>query len=227
MSKSQKELQKENYRLLEKLDPRYNKSCMEIITYIRVNTAARSRETEKVLNEFLKQLIQAQREGKSIEQVTRGDSKAFADDLIERLTKRNILSLAAILAVILTGLNLLFDYTIEILFRLIDGAAFITTLSILPFLAEMILTASFGATFVYLVFYIYRKIAFRDWPLWREYGLYFLVGGGLFLVYLLFSHLASSINIGPSFELNMFFIVLLGIAFIVSGIVAFRSENNA
>ncbi|MFC3419415.1 DUF1129 family protein [Salinicoccus hispanicus] len=227
MSEPGRDLRKENYRLREKMDPRYKKAYEEILAYIRVNTIARDQETEAAVNRFLKQIIQAQREGKGIEAVTGSDHKAFADDLIEGLPKRNVLKFAGILAIILVGVNLLFDYTIEMLFRLIDSAPFTTTIRVPSFITEMIITAGFGVAFIYLIFYVYRQIAFRRWSFWKEYGLYLLVGVGLFLIYIIFSYLVSSIDIGPSLEINMFLIILLGVAFIIAGIVVFKRRNNA
>lgn len=219
MPEAEKDLQKENNRLLEKIDPRYKNVCEEFLTYIRINTDTRSREAEVELNGFLKQIIQAQREGMSIEQITGEDPKTFADDLIERLPKRNILNFAGITAVVLVGLNLIFDYTIELLFRLIDGAPLTTTVRALPFLGEMLITAGLGIAFIYLIFYIYRRIAFRSWSFWKEYGLYLLVGVGLLLLYILFRNLVASIDIGPSLEMNMLLFILLGVTLIIAVIV--------
>ncbi|TVT28140.1 DUF1129 family protein [Salinicoccus cyprini] len=227
MTKTEKDLRKQNYRLREKLDPRYKRAYEEIQTYIRVNTIARDQETEAAVHALLKQIIQAQREGKSLEAVTGEDHKAFAEDLIKELPKRNVLKFAGILAVILVGLNLIFDYTIEMLFRVIDSAPFTTTMRIPSFIMEMIITAGFGMAFIYLIFYVYRQIAFRRWSFWKEYGLYLLVGVGLFLLYLILNYIVSTIDTGPSFEVNMFLLILLGIVLIVAGIMVFIRRNNA
>ncbi|WP_342388244.1 DUF1048 domain-containing protein [Salinicoccus bachuensis] len=214
---AEKDLIKENNRLREKLDPRYKKVYEDILVYIRVNTSTRSHETEAVLNTLLKQIIQTQREGKSIESVTGEDYKAYADSLVKELPRRNLWRLAAFLALILVGLNLIFDYMIQILFRLIDSAALTTTVVSIPFILEIVITASLGIGFIYTLFYAFSQVAFKDWPAWKEYGLYFLIGAGFFLVYLLIDRFLASIDSGPSFEMNMFLIVLLGIILTILG----------
>ncbi|MFP3361698.1 hypothetical protein R0K17_30800, partial [Planococcus sp. SIMBA_143] len=76
---------------------------------------------------------------------------------------------------------------------------------------EMIITAALVIGFIYAIFHTFRQIAFKAWPAWKEYGLYFLIGFGFFLLYMFLKILLTSIDSGPSFEVNMFFIVLLGI----------------
>ena len=222
---AEKDLIKENNRLHEKLDPRYKKVYEDIHVYIRVNTSAQSQETEAVLNTFLKKIIQTQREGRSIESVTGEDYKAYADRLVEGLPKRNLWRLAAFLALILVGLNLIFDYLIQILFRLIDSAALATTVVAVPFILEIIITASLGIGFIYTLFYAFRQVAFKDWPFWKEYGLYFLTGAGFFLVYLLVDAFLASIDNGPSFEMNMFLIVLLGVILTILGFMGLLNKK--
>lgn len=222
---AEKDLIKENNRLREKLDPRYKKVYEDILVYIRVNTSTRSHETEAVLNTLLKQIIQTQREGRSIESVTGEDYKAYADSLVEELPRRNLWRLAAFLALILVGLNLIFDYTIQILFRLIDSAALTTTVVAIPFILEIVITASLSIGFIYTLFYAFRQVAFKGWPAWKEYGLYFLIGAGFFLVYLLIDRFLASIDSGPSFEMNMFLIVLLGIILTILGFMGISNKK--
>lgn len=164
---AEKNLTKENRKLHEKLDPRYKKVYEDILIYIRVNTSSESHETEAALNTLLKKIIQTQREGGSITSVTGEDYRAYADSLIEKLPQRNILRLASFLALILVGLNLIFDYLIQIFFRLIDSAALSTTLVVIQFTLEMIITAALVIGFIYAIFHTFRQIAFKAWPAWK------------------------------------------------------------
>ncbi|CAM2917549.1 hypothetical protein [Salinicoccus roseus] len=222
---AEKNLTKENRKLHEKLDPRYKKVYEDILIYIRVNTSSESHETEAALNTLLKKIIQTQREGGSITSVTGENYRAYADSLIEKLPQRNILRLASFLALILVGLNLIFDYLIQIFFRLIDSAALSTTLVVIQFTLEMIITAALVIGFIYAIFHTFRQIAFKAWPAWKEYGLYFLIGFGFFLLYMFLNILLTSIDSGPSFEVNMFLIVLLGIILLALGILGFYRKK--
>lgn len=225
---SEKALIKENNRLREKLNPHNKQVYEDILIYIRTNYTSDDEETEEILNELLTHVIQAQRDGKDIESVTGEDYKSYADSIIEELPRRNLWKLAGIIAVVFLGITYLFSYLTDLIFRLIDGAPTTITINLLAEFIHIIVMSAAAVGFVFLIFRTMQFTLFKNWPVWKESGLVFLIGTGSFIIIILLAFLTDLIDIGPSFEISMWILILLGIALVATGLwLIFKPENNA
>ncbi|WP_411843186.1 hypothetical protein [Salinicoccus sp. HZC-1] len=212
----------------EKLNPHNKKVYEDILVYIRLNYKSEDAETEEVLNELLSHVLQAQRDGKEIESVTGEDYKAYADSIIDALPKRNIWKFSGILAVILLGITYTFSYLPNLIFNMIDGAPTTITIHLIASLANLLIIPAIGIGIVYFLFHSLQYSLFKNWPPWKEYGFYFLIGGGAFLIYMFIIFAIALIDIGPSFEIILWFPVLLGIILLAAGLyMLFSPEDNA
>lgn len=214
---SEKALIKENNRMREKLNPHNKKVYEDILVYIRLNYKSEDAETEEVLNELLSHVLQAQRDGKEIENVTGEDYKAYAESIIDALPKRNIWKFSGILALILLGITYTFSYLPNLIFNMIDGAPTTITIRLIALLADFLIIPAIGIGIVYFLFHSLQYSLFKNWPRWKEYGLYFLIGGGSFLIYMFILFLIARIDTGPSFEVSLWLLVLLGVILTISG----------
>lgn len=225
---SEKALIEENNRLREKLNL-HNKNVYEdILVYIRMNYTSEDEETEEVLNDLLTHVIQAQQDGKDIESVTGSDYKSYADSIIQELPRRNMWKFASIIGMIFLGVSYFFSYMFDLIFNLIDGAPTTITINLIAEIVHIIITTVAGTGFVFLIFHILQYTLFKNWPVWKEYGLFFVISAGSFLIFMLFVFLTDLIDIGPTFEISMWILILLGIILMVSGFyLLFRRNNNA
>jgi len=225
---SEKDLVKENNRLREKLDPHNKKIYEKILIYIRTSYKTKSNETEEILNELLFHVLDAQRNAKNIESVTGENLKAYADSIVEALPKRNIWKYAGIIAALLAGFNFIFDYLLSLIFMAIDGAPLTTTINILESALHLIILISLGILLVFTVFKTLQYVLFKNWFVWQEYGLYFIIAAAFFTLFSALISLVSLIDIGPSFEVSMWLPVSLGVILLIIGFtLLFNPRDNA
>lgn len=76
-----------NNEYREKLTPENKKYYENLLVYIRLNCTKSEQETEEILFEILEHLLEAQKEGKSPEEIFGDDPKAYADEIIGEIPK--------------------------------------------------------------------------------------------------------------------------------------------
>ncbi|WP_017547570.1 DUF1048 domain-containing protein [Salinicoccus carnicancri] len=225
---SEKPLIKENNRLREKLNQHNKEVYEDILVYIRLNYTSKNEETEEILNDLLTHIIEAQRNGKKIEEVTGKDYRTYADSIIEELPRRNVWKLAGKIALTYLGILYLFSYLMSLAFNIIDDAPLSVTIDVTAEIFYIVIMSLAGVGFVFLIFHAIQYTLFRNWPAWKEYGLVFIGGAISFLILMIPGFLKNAIDIGPSLEMSLWIPVLLGIILSASGLcLLFKPEKNA
>src|SRR5699024_12137322 len=74
-----------------------------------------------------------------------------------------------------------------------------------------------GVGFVFLFFHTMQYTLFRNWPVWKEYGLFFIISAVSFLIIICLGFLKNAVDIGPSIEMSLWFLVMLGIILAMLG----------
>src|SRR5699024_3921862 len=136
----------------------------------------------EILNDLLIHTVQAQRDGKNIESVTGEDYKEYADSIIQELPQRNIWKLAGRIALIFLGVMYLFSFFTDLIFNIIDRAPSSITVDVTPEIFDIVSMPLAGVGFVFLVYHTMQYTLFRNWPVWKEYGLLFIIRAGSFLI---------------------------------------------
>ena len=225
---SAKPLIKENNRLREKLNPHNKEVYEDILVYIRLNYTSEDEETEEILNDLLIHTVQAQRDGKNIESVTGEDYKEYAASIIQELPQRNIWKLAGRIALIFLGVMYLFSFFTDLIFNIIDRAPLSITIDATAEIFYIVIMALSGVGFVFLFFHTMQYTLFRNWPAWKEYGLFFIISAVSFLIIICLGFLKNAVDIGPSIEMSLWFPVMLGIILVMLGFyLLFKPGSNA
>ena len=150
---SEKPLIKENNRLREKLNQHNKEVYEDILVYIRLNYTSKNEETEEILNDLLTHIIEAQRNGKKIEEVTGKDYRTYADSIIEELPRRNVWKLAGKIALTYLGILYLFSYLMSLAFNIIDDAPLSVTIDVTAEIFYIVIMSLAGVGFVFLIFH--------------------------------------------------------------------------
>lgn len=227
-----KEMIKSNNAKRKELTEENRKYYEEMLLYIRLSYSKSEQETEEVLSEMLDHLIEAQKHGRTAEEVFGDDPKGYADEIIGELpammTKKRI-------SLVITGLLGLF--TGVALFGAIgDLILYLTgvqsnpgkTIFLGSFLLKAVIIIPLGFLFAYLLIRYMRWTTFRNTKRSIEFlrdsvfggaafGVLLLLYLGMFLVLPLF---------GPELQLPLYVNILAGLVLGVLTWVSVRKFNH-
>ncbi|MFJ8235128.1 DUF1129 family protein [Ureibacillus sp. NPDC094379] len=222
MSLTVKEIVRQNNEKRKLLTPENEIYYENMLVYIRTNAFRDEKATEEVLLEMLDHLLDAQKEGKSAEDVFGKSPKELAEEIITSLPKESFKSLAEFTVEMVLNLFgwFLVVWGIWPLINKKEQTIHLGTLSI----SALLLIASL-VVLLYLVFAVIRNHAFSDkkkkktmtWGLGILVWILFVVGFSLnFLID----------PIGPSVEISFYTSFGLGCFFLLATYVLKKSRES-
>ncbi|WP_143416220.1 DUF1129 family protein [Geobacillus sp. E263] len=158
-----KDLVKLNNEKRKQLNEHNRNYYEDMLVYIRSHLLLSEQQSEELLMELLDHLLEAQKHGKSAEDVFGKDPKAYCDELIRQLPKekkRNIYAFIGYLAIRLFALIALATGAVELaaeLFTDVDDTVYlgkVFVLFVIDFAVILLVVA--------LVMHSVRKFVFRD-----------------------------------------------------------------
>ncbi|WP_052130333.1 DUF1129 family protein [Ureibacillus sinduriensis] len=212
MQTTVKELVKQNNEKRKILTSENQKYYENMLVYIRTNALKSERATEEVLLEMLDHLIEAQKEGKSAEDVFGKTPKELAEEIIETLPKETFKDML--------------DFGFEIAFTLFGW--YLAISGLFPLITRQDQTIHLGSVFlsavclissiillIYFIFRVIKRNAFEDKV--TKSKVHWLFG----LLFVLLLGIGISVNyffdpFGPSLTISFMFEFGLGCFFLLA-----------
>jgi uncharacterized membrane-anchored protein len=216
-----KDIIEQNNKKRKYLTPENELYYENMLVFIRSNAFKKERETEEVLLEMLDHLIEAQKDGKTAEEVFGKTPEQLAEQIIDSLPKESIKDIL--------------EFGFEIVFTLFGW--FLAIWGLMPFVTKKEQTIYLGSTaisallligslilLVYVVFSVLKKNAFSNskkkktlaWGLGILMG---LVWAAVFLMNILLE------PIGPTVEINYYTSFGLGCFFLLAAFILKKSRE--
>ncbi|SES96953.1 Uncharacterized membrane-anchored protein [Oceanobacillus limi] len=208
-----KEIIEWNNKKREELTEHNQKIYEEMLIYIRAGSNKSEQQTEEVLLELLEHLLDAQKEGKSAEEIFGSDFKAYCDDIIKEIPgekKKKKLGFGIYIALkylaIISGVTGVLGFALSNFFEIGSGEFTFTPLSgtliIALYLALLFLFIKIALKWIQMTSFSKKKKWIEFVQLWLFCSLYF----GLF--YLIPKLIPS---IGPKISVPVIGLGVLGV----------------
>lgn len=217
-----KDLVKQNNEKRKILTSENQQYYENMLVYIRTNALKSERAAEEVLLEMLDHLIEAQKEGKSAEDVFGKTPKELAEEIIETLPKESFKDIL--------------DFGFEIAFTLLGW--YLAISGLLPLITRQYQTIHLGSVFlaalclissivlvIYFIFRVIKRNAFQDKGKKSKvnwlFGLLFLLlfGSGVGVNYIFKPF-------GPSFTISYVFEFGLGCFFLLAAFLFKKTRES-
>ncbi|MDI7741432.1 DUF1129 family protein [Lysinibacillus fusiformis] len=217
-----KEMIEQNNEKRKNLTPENQEYYENMLVYIRTNPLASERATEEVLLEMLDHLVEAQKEGRTAEDVFGKSPKELAEEIIETLPKESV--------------KVTLDFMAEIGFTMFGW--YLAVVGIVPlitkedqtvYLGSLLLSGSLLVASVvallYLVFGVIKKSAFEEKHKKNKINWF----TGILFVLLFGGAVGSNVLIkpfGPSFTISHLLEFGLGCFFLLAAYLFKKSRES-
>lgn len=201
-NQKRKELTEENLKYYE-----------DMLVYIRLSYDKSEQETEEVLSELLDHLLEAQKEGRTANDVFGEEPKRYADEIIGELpkmvTKQRFKFFVMIILYFLAAYTIFEAVFSVISHYLLDVDSLTKEIFVGSFTIKTIFSVPIAFLFFYLLIRYIRWTCFKNINKVKQFFLLWLFGVFMFAIFL--GLILITPEFGPTLEIPFYISILLGI----------------
>lgn len=201
-NEKRKELTKENLKYYE-----------DMLVYIRLSYDKSEQETEEVLTELLDHLLEAQKEGRTAEDVFGEQPKKYADEIIGALPKmvpKQGLKFFAMIILYFFAAYTIFDSVFAVISHYVFNIESLTKeIFVGSFAIKTIVSIPIAFLFLYLIIRYIRWTCFKNINNVKQFLLLWLFGVLMFAIF--FAMIILTPDFGPIVEIPFYIGIILGI----------------
>lgn len=203
-----KKLTKENLKYYE-----------DMLLYIRLSYVKSEQETEEILSELLDHLLEAQKEGRSAEEVFGDEPKKYADEIIGELpnlvTKERLKYFAMAALYFFAGVAVFSSLSMVVGHYIFSIQPLTKEIFLGSFLFKTLMSVPIAFLLLYVIIEYFRWSCFKNINKVVEFLLYWLYGIVSIGVFMGLIYITP--DFGPMFNIPFYVVLLLGVMLYFSG----------
>lgn len=201
-NQKRKELTKENLKYYE-----------DMLVYIRLSYDKSEQETEEVLSELLDHLLEAQKEGRTANDVFGEEPKEYADEIIGELPKmvtKQGLKFSVMIILYFLAAYTIFEAVFSVISHyLLNVDSLTKEIFVGSFTIKTIVSVPIAFLFLYLIIRYIRWTCFKNINKVKQFFLLWLFGVFMFAIFLGLIFITP--ELGPKLEIPFYVGIILGI----------------